>query len=602
MWDICLILAIAAFAGLVGAGLLLHRFKPNRHRALSRVNFTFAATAIAAFVLTLPVQVSSGCGAVAGAVITFQRMFQVFSLDGDYSSLTQAGQGSASSWPWLYFVVSAIIFTLAPIMTASVVLSFFRDISGQIRLALRGSRPVLVFSELNERSLALAKSCLDRKTPGEKKPMVVFTDVFQANDEKSYELRSRAEQMGAICFKKDLLEVRLGKHPRKVSFFIIGENDGENIDHALQLLNRYGQNEDTALYIFTASSESTLLLGSVVEEQVRMKVRRINQAQSLVYNYLYRNDIFSHAIDLGNGEKLLRVVIVGMGRYGTEFLKALTWAGQVPEVKLELHVFDQDRLAEDRFASMCPELMAMNGNDIPGECHYHITFHRAPDGRGLGAYTREFDRQISDLGPVSLAIVALGDDASDIEVSMKLRTLFRRSCPEVTPRIEAVVYQSTKPHTAEHYVLYDQKGMDADIHFIGDLRETFSYDFVLNSELERDAETRHLKWCDKADPNAVRTETMRFYRFEYFYRSSMASAIRYRLRLRLGVPGLEKPPAQRTEEERIAIQQMEHAGWNAYMRSEGYIYAPQRNDAAKQHHLLIPFDDLPYSEKIKDDD
>ena len=602
MWDICLILAIAAFVGLVAAGLLIHRFKPNRHRLLSRVNFTFVATALAAFILTLPVQVSSGCGPVAGVVITGQRMLQVFSLDGDYAVLTQAVSDSAAAWPGLYFVVSAIIFTLAPIMTASVVLSFFRDISGQIRLAFRGSRPVLVFSELNERSLALAKSCLERKEPGEKKPMAVFTDVFQTNDEKSYELRSRAEQLGAICFRKDLLEVRLGKSPKHVSFFIIGEEDAENIDHALQLLDRYGQNEDTALYIFSASSESTLLLGSVVEDQVRMKVRRINQAQSLVYNYLYRNDIFSHAIDLGNGEKLLRIAIVGMGRYGTEFLKAFTWAGQVPGMRLELHVFDQDKLAEERFASMCPELMAMNGNDIPGECHYHITFHRTPDGQGMSAYTREFDRQISDLGPVSLAVVALGNDAADIEVSMKMRTLFRRSCPEHEPRIEAVVYQSTKPHTAEHYVLYDQKGVDADIHFIGDLRETFSYDFVLNSELEQDAESRHLKWCDKADLNAVRAETARFYRFEYFYRSSMASAIRYRLRLRLGVPGLDRPPAQRTEDERIAIQQMEHAGWNAYMRSEGYIYAPKRNDAAKQHHLLIPFDELPYSEKIKDDD
>lgn len=602
MWDICLIAAIVVFVGLVLTGLLLHKFRPYRSRVFNRVNITFAATALSAFLLSLPAQVDSGCGPVAGAIITLQRMFQVFSLDGDYASLTDAIAVSGSSWPGLYFVISAIIFTLAPIMTASVVLSLFRSITGHVRLFFHRAQPILLFSELNERALVLAKSYLEQTATTGRKPLVVFTDVFSSNEEQSYELQMRAERMGAVCFKQDILALRLPKQAKQLSFFIISEDDAENIEHALRLLERHGQNERSALYVFTSSSESTLLLGSVVSDDVRMKVRRINQAQNLVYNYLYRKDLFAHAIEQENGEKLLRVAIVGMGRYGTEFLKALTWAGQMPNVRLELHVFDQDRYAEERFSSMCPELMDMNGNDIPGECHYHITFHRAPDGRGVHAYSREFDRQISALGPVSLAIVAMGSDAADIEISMKLRTLLRRSSPETNTCIEAVVYQSVKPHSVEHYVLYDQKGVDAQIHFIGDLRETYSCDYILASELEKDAEERHLKWCDKANLDAVRAETLRFYRFEYFYRSSMASAIRYQLRLRMGVPGLEKPPAERTEEERMAIQRMEHAGWNAYMRSEGYVYAPKRNDAAKQHHLLVPFDALPYSEKVKDDD
>ena len=37
------------------------------------------------------------------------------------------------------------------------------------------------------------------------------------------------------------------------------------------------------------------------------------------------------------------------------------------------------------------------------------------------------------------------------------------------------------------------------------------------------------------------------------------------------------------------------------MRSAGYSYAPVRNDLAKQHNCLVPFDDLPESEKEKDD-
>ena len=47
---------------------------------------------------------------------------------------------------------------------------------------------------------------------------------------------------------------------------------------------------------------------------------------------------------------------------------------------------------------------------------------------------------------------------------------------------------------------------------------------------------------------------------------------------------------------------LEHKRWNAYMRSEGYSYAVNRNDMAKQHNCLVPFDKLNEDDKIKDDD
>jgi len=58
----------------------------------------------------------------------------------------------------------------------------------------------------------------------------------------------------------------------------------------------------------------------------------------------------------------------------------------------------------------------------------------------------------------------------------------------------------------------------------------------------------------------------------------------------------------RTEEELWNLRRLEHRRWNAYMRSEGYTYAPVRNDLAKVHHCLVPFDDLPLKEQVKDDD
>ena len=60
-----------------------------------------------------------------------------------------------------------------------------------------------------------------------------------------------------------------------------------------------------------------------------------------------------------------------------------------------------------------------------------------------------------------------------------------------------------------------------------------------------------------------------------------------------------------TQEERDKIEVLEHKRWNAYMRSEGYVFSgspekSSRNDLAKMHHDLVDFASLTEEEKRKD--
>ena len=53
------------------------------------------------------------------------------------------------------------------------------------------------------------------------------------------------------------------------------------------------------------------------------------------------------------------------------------------------------------------------------------------------------------------------------------------------------------------------------------------------------------------------------------------------------------------------MDRLEHRRWNAYMRSEGYVYSgspdkASRNDLAKMHHDLVDFSRLTEEEKKKD--
>ena len=48
------------------------------------------------------------------------------------------------------------------------------------------------------------------------------------------------------------------------------------------------------------------------------------------------------------------------------------------------------------------------------------------------------------------------------------------------------------------------------------------------------------------------------------------------------------------------LKEQEHRRWNAYMRSEGFIYNAKRFDLGKMHSDIRPYSELPSSEKNKD--
>ena len=116
--------------------------------------------------------------------------------------------------------------------------------------------------------------------------------------------------------------------------------------------------------------------------------------------------------------------------------------------------------------------------------------------------------------------------------------------------------------------------------------------------METLALARHLKWG----------EAHQFWQYNYNYKSSIASVIHSEMKRACGIPDIELPPAERKDEARkTAIRMLEHRRWNAYMRSEGYIWSKDiekssRNNLAKLHNFLVPFSELPDSEKKKDDD
>lgn len=609
IWSVFLILSAVCLLLFVVLAWIRGKSQYKSGRVLDPTKILFAGVMLSSVLLFIPIYINTfketECGVIETILISIHNMIRLFIVDGEFEFVT-ANLAEVSVWTYKgYTILFSVLYVMAPLLTFGFVLSFFKNISAYKSYIRHYHSDVFIFSELNEKSLALAES-LSKDTARD--CFFVFTDVFEREEEEVYEMIEKAKELGAICFKKDIITIDFSFHSKNsaLNFFTIGDDQSENISQALVLVQKFKHRENTNLYVFSTQVEAELLLasafhassdgedGSEQQEEVKIKVRRVNEVRSLVTRILYEDGydkIFKSAYEDEDGVKRINAVVVGMGQHGTEMTKALSWFCQMDGYQVEINSFDISSKAQEKFISLCPELMdsQFNGRyDIEGEARYKITVHSSID-----VDTKTFDDIIRNLSRTTYVFVALGHDEKNISTAIKLRSIFARM--GYYPEIQAVVYNTHKKEALNGITNFKKQQYQID--FIGDMKSSYSKSVILNSDIEQEALKRHMKWGAESE----------FWQYDYNYKSSVASAIHYKMKKLCGIPGIEKAPQDRSEEEIWPIRILEHRRWNAYMRSEGYVYGGTieregRNDLAKLHNCLVPFDQLPLKEQIKDDD
>ncbi|MGN0458157.1 MAG: hypothetical protein ACI4IL_04175 [Eubacterium sp.] len=590
MWLAGLIISIGALIFMGAISVAINNSNYTKKHRFSLFNALFAGVFVAAIVMFYPVhyslEESTALGIWRAILLSIFNSMQIFAGGCEFAVVKEGLAFCPNGLDMLYQIWAATLFVLAPIFTFGFVLSLFKNLSANAQYITAYFKDIYVFSELNERSIVLAKDIKSKN----KKAVIVFTDAFEKNEKSSFELIEEAKKLRAICFKNGILVVNFKRHSAKktISFFAIGINETENLNLGLKLVERYKNRDNTNLYVFSTNAGSQLLLSST--DQSLVKVRRINEVQSLINRILYESGeiIFDSAHENDEGTKDISAVVIGMGRHGIEMVKALAWFGQMDGYNLEINAFDKDPLAEEKFVALAPELMSdeYNGVIVDGEARYKITIHS-----GFDVETVSFAEEISKIKNATYVLVALGDDEANIKAAVNLRMYFERM--KIHPVIQAIVYNSQQKRALEGVKNF--KGQNYDIDFIGDRESIYVVDVIIDSELEEDALQHHLKWGEETD----------FWNYEYNYRSSTASAIHMKARVKCGIPGAEKSTEELTPEEKNIIEVLEHKRWNAYMRAEGYIFSGStdkisRNDLAKMHHDLVDFSSLTEEEKRKD--
>lgn len=257
--------------------------------------------------------------------------------------------------------------------------------------------------------------------------------------------------------------------------------------------------------------------------------------------------------------------------------------------QFKVNAFDIEESTKGRIIAQCPELLSerYNGVYVDGEAFYQIDIHT------YDVNTESFREKIRQIRNISFAFVSLGNDNLNISAAVNLRVLFEQM--HIHPVIFAVVSDPEKCSALTG--AKDRNGTPYDIQFVGDSKNIYSAPVIINPKLEKDALELHKRY-NNGNPYG-------FYEFEYNYKSSMASVIHFDIREKMSVHGAGKPDADLSDSERETIEALEHKRWNAYMRSEGFIYSGSkdkrsRNDLGKMHHNLVKFDELSDEDKRKD--
>lgn len=591
-------IAAALSTVLVVASLIIFFYlmkkKPHKDRGLLTPLRIFAlGIFLAGFTLFIPLYSELFAGQPIFAQIwetiwvSVHHTIRLFIIDTGFEEILAASVISDTVW---YAVIGTVLFILAPITTAGVILSFFRNLVSYAKCFFHRSSDVFVFSELSKKSLALATDL----QKNHKKALLIFTDVFGEDNEEAFELGEQAREIGAVSFRVDMATLNLGflSKSSSIYFFAIGEDESENVKQAFELSRDdrpYAKRENVFIYVFSTDVEGELLLSNVPKTKIRL--RRVDDIRSLVYRNLYDSGdlIFSNAVPAEDGNKLIRAFVIGVGGHGREMLKALTWFCQMDGYRIEIHAFELDPLAEKKFKHIAPGLISPenNGVYVAGEAQYKIVFHN-----GVSVDDARFEEALETAGTPTYVFISLGEDARNVRTAVYLRQYFRQKhMPD--PIIQAIVYDSKNQNvlnTAKNF-----KGQSYGIAFVGAREEMYSESVILGKDLETEALKTHTRYGDTEE---------NFYRFEYCYRSSMSSALHDHLRSKLHIADFDNIETV-TEEQRDQSERIEHRRWNAYMRSEGFVYSgstdkASRDDLAKMHHNLVPFDALSEEDKRKD--
>lgn len=558
---------------------IIIRVRNNLARRKRIIPTLLIGSAIILTVLIYPF--SEGTNVLSRFVFSLMYAVQTVILNEDVSLVSTVPVHNGLEM--FHIVLIYLLFLLMPLFTASYLISLLSDFTIKLKMRFSKNKDVIIFSELNEKSVVAAE-----KING---PQNLI--IFASCTEKNNEFRKRTEQIKAIQMFDEIQNINFHriKHHR-LTVYMISNDEDENLNTTLQIIDKYREDK-LKLYFITNESLSSTILDSVNKGNIQLEI--VNEIERAVCEVLQEKPLYLNAIN-----HKISVLIVGAGKVGTEFLKAITWCGQIIGYDLEINVIDiRANQIKEEITLKCPELIS------------NYQFHFIT----VDVNSCQMKEELDKLKDINYIIVTLSNENDSLSTAIYLRRYFlNRNLinNNENPIINIWIRNGLKNIQVDH--LHNQKGIDYEINAFGSISKMYFEKPIINSELEEMTKRVHLAYNDKD------TTLEQFYKRDYNIRSSRAFALHIKYKIYSVL--LENYTGNEVEDynrfvnyldDNTIFEQLvknEHDRWNAYMRTIGFQAAtPEQvkqysgkihhhvHHLAKLHPALVPYEELNVIEK-----
>ncbi|MCR5557701.1 MAG: potassium channel family protein [Butyrivibrio sp.] len=152
---------------------------------------------------------------------------------------------------------------------------------------------------------------------------------------------------------------------------------------------------------------------------------------------------------------------------------------------------------------------------------------------------------------------------------------------------------------AQIHVLFSQKITDTGVKTFGTTKDIYSEEYVLKRKLSRIAMDMHSVYQIENKGACEWNQLSEFKR-----QSNLAVADHMDIKIGL-LNAVSAGDAyckywELPEDEKIKLWHLEHDRWMRFHIVNNWHFAEKRNDALREHNLIVPFEELPYEEQKKD--
>lgn len=501
-------------------------------------------------------------------------------------------------------VYTVFLHLLAPVLTGAILLSLLSGLVAFFRIRLfRFGREIFLFSELNQKSYAMAESL----TTPSNKALIIFCNT--APKDKGKNLREMVDFHNWIFVEDNELSLFRWLRKKDISFFEISNDDSRNLTNTMEIAERIKAlkfHDTFKIILSTILPEGNILINSL--HTYGLDITLINEDQTSVYNLLSNHPLYRK--DAAGFAPIESVLIVGGGKIGRTAFQVICWCGLFPGKKINITIIDKDiNTIKETLSYECPELV--NGK-------YPVQFYQAEAG------TASFERVLKEhCAEIPYIIVTLGNDDINIQTAIFLREHYLRESRSLTaaPQIFVRVTDHSRSLVLKKQAEVTPKLSYALIPF-GSNTEVFSAQLLSTADFEQIAEKIHTYFeMEQQRENPSYKPTSYHSIREFLKQSNKAAALHIQYKLwYLGLeleklPKNAKPETQEkafeTGEEcyKNAVQQCgieklaewEHERWMAFEFSYGYrpldlerasAAGIHKNDTAKLHCCLVPYKEL----------